>query len=66
MFMKDNLVLQIQAYDDIYDYHHKMLFIEKLLHYYEHTPYTSNEKEICSTYWNKTLEELYSVVFTYF
>lgn len=66
MFMKDDLETQIQFYDTIYDYHPKMLFIEKLLHYYKHTSYTSDQKELCSTYWKRTLEEVYLVAFTYF
>lgn len=52
MFMNDNLVLQIETYDKIYDYRDKWLFVQKLLHYYKHTPYTSKDKEICCTYWN--------------
>lgn len=66
MFMKDDLETQIQVYDTIYEYHHKMLFIEKLLHYYKHSSYTSNQKEQCCSYWKRTLEEVYSVAFTYF
>jgi len=37
MFMNDNLDMQIHAYDNIYEYHDKMLFMEQLLHYYKHT-----------------------------
>jgi len=43
--MNDNLVLQIETYDKIYDYRDKWLFVQKLLHYYKHTPYTSKDKE---------------------
>ena len=63
--MNDDLESQIQFYDTIHDYHAKMLFIEKLLHYYEHASYTSNQKEICCIHWKKTLDELYWFAFTY-
>lgn len=66
MFMEDNLNKQIHAYDNIYEYHDKMLFIEKILHYYEHTSYTSNEKKMCYTYWKKRLEDVYTIAFAFF
>ena len=65
MFMKDDLEDQIQLYDTILDYHHKMLFIEKLLHYYKNVSYTSDQKEICCIHWQKTLDQLYWFAFTY-
>lgn len=62
----DNLALQIQVYDSIEDYHTKGLFIEKIIYYYEHSTYETQNKEQCLSYWRDAIRDYYDIMFEYF
>jgi hypothetical protein len=65
MFMNDNLVKQIEVYVKIEEYHHKALFIEKILNYYTMHRYVSTDRQICMDYWVNERESLYDFAFRY-